>query len=537
MELEVKSPSIQDDFLEDGEVEEMSFQSNVKDYDEDIDSSSDFDFSDSEIDLEVENTVPDEKISWKDQVRMIHLRRYLDALTKSLDDKNYHLQEARSELQNCRDRLVELKMEADSVQAAIETAINEHNVPSSQRLIAQHERLSKEIHNEKKLESLIKLNVETAEYEVAKAEVEMGKYQLVEEDLWKREEAFQHQQTDIADLRHKREVRYKNLAQKMHKSAELSRLCAVTDRKLREKDMIEKARISHDRTRKFIQGTIDKIRRRVEDEENQEKAFKQKRMDMLIRLKGSITANKENLKAIQARDRALEKKRSQLELKKQQHILDAEGNASEIMMRDNLLKEHAQKTAAFKAADTHRRVEIVERILLEEERMRKRKEVYPFLWPDADNPKCMVVKPRKRKPVKILDEMIAKDEESEKPVELDMSKFEDHSQSDDEDNKFSSFAPTAENTFVPSSDSDEEEGVNLAKPEFEGLWDQHKPYKAPRDGSVNLKPAGGSKMQKDIMQRGLQQQRNGIVIHQVAAGREFKGCPFYSKPDVIHFKV
>ena len=37
-----------------------------------------------------------------------------------------------------------------------------------------------------------------------------------------------------------------------------SRLCAVTDRKLREKDMIEKARISHDRTRKFIQGTIDK---------------------------------------------------------------------------------------------------------------------------------------------------------------------------------------------------------------------------------------------------------------------------------------
>jgi len=39
------------------------------------------------------------------------------------------------------------------------------------------------------------------------------------------------------------------------------------------------------------------------------------------------------------------------------------------------------------------------------------------------------------------------------------------------------------------------------------------------------------------MQRGLQQQRDGIVTHQVAAGREFKGRPFYSKPDVIHFKV
>ena len=32
-----------------------------------------------------------------------------------------------------------------------------------------------------------------------------------------------------------------------------------------------------------------------------------------------------------------------------------------------------------------------------------------------------VAKPHKSKPVKMLDEMIAKDEESEKPVELDMS--------------------------------------------------------------------------------------------------------------------
>ena len=45
---------------------------------------------------------------------------------------------------------------------------------------------------------------------------------------------------------------------------------------------------------------------------------------------------------------------------------------------------------------------------------------------------------------------------------LSLQKFEDHSQSDDEDNKFSSFAPTAENTFVPSSDSDGETGVSHA---------------------------------------------------------------------------
>ena len=64
-------------------------------------------------------------------------------------------------------------------------------------------------------------SVSNIRYEVAKTEVEMGRYQLVEDDLWRREEAFQLQQTDVADLRHKREVRYKNMAEKMKKSAEL----------------------------------------------------------------------------------------------------------------------------------------------------------------------------------------------------------------------------------------------------------------------------------------------------------------------------
>ena len=37
---------------------------------------------------------------------------------------------------------------------------------------------------------------------------------------------------------------------------------------------------------------------------------------------------------------------------------------------------------------------------------------------------------------------------------LSLQKFDDAAQSDSGDEKFSSFAPTAENTFVPSSDSE-----------------------------------------------------------------------------------
>ena len=78
---------------------------------------------------------------------------------------------------------------------------------------------------------------------------------------------------------------------------------------------------------------------------------------------------------------------------------------------------------------------------------------------------------------------------------------------------------------------------DLAKPEFEGLWEQHKPYKVPKDIDVAVRPPGASKMDKEILQKTLEKHRQGIVVKQVAAGREFTGCPFYSKPDVIHFKV
>ena len=39
------------------------------------------------------------------------------------------------------------------------------------------------------------------------------------------------------------------------------------------------------------------------------------------------------------------------------------------------------------------------------------------------------------------------------------------------------------------------------------------------------------------MDKVLNKHREGIVIEQVAGGKKFTGCPFYSKPKIIHFKV
>lgn len=54
---------------------------------------------------------------------------------------------------------------------------------------------------------------------------------------------------------------------------------------------------------------------------------------------------------------------------------------------------------------------------------------------------------------------------------------------------------------------------------------------------MDRKPVGGTKMDKDILARRLEQLRSRVVHKQVASGREFKGRPFNSKPECVHFKV
>lgn len=78
----------------------------------------------------------------------------------------------------------------------------------------------------------------------------------------------------------------------------------------------------------------------------------------------------------------------------------------------------------------------------------------------------------------------------------------------------------------------------IVRPDFEGIWDKkHKPYKVVTSEQIESKPIGGSLAEKQIFKTGLEKQRQNITKNQLAAGREFKGKPFTSKPSIIHFTV
>nr|KAG5691853.1 hypothetical protein BaRGS_033457 [Batillaria attramentaria] len=138
------------------------------------------------------------------------------------------------------------------------------------------------------------------------------------------------------------------------------------------------------------------------------------------------------------------------------------------------------------------------KILTEEKSMRKRKKMYPFLFEDPKKEKELQVPPHKEKPLKMFDEYVK-------------SRSPEHQ-----------IDPTPRLRRVTTADEDEKQDEEK---EYFGESGQRR---AP------LTPAIQSLV--EILKKVLEKHREGIVVKQVAAGREFSGRPFYSKPDIIHFK-
>ena len=88
-----------------------------------------------------------------------------------------------------------------------------------------------------------------------------------------------------------------------------------------------------------------RLRQRQEEENTRYKENMQKKMDMLLKLKGDITANRENLKALRARDKAFERQAGQREEEERQRILGEGGNPDEVLLiRKRIQQFERQKT-------------------------------------------------------------------------------------------------------------------------------------------------------------------------------------------------
>ncbi|CAG2192853.1 unnamed protein product [Mytilus edulis] len=530
-------------------LDDDGFDDDIIDYDDGDAGGDDLDLgSEEDAESQIEEPTPElleEKISKKEQLHMIHLRALLNEMTEKVKHHQYLTEKTREEMKQCRSRMSQLETERDQVFGHIQSADSDGNTSALYRLRDQHAKLCQELEDERTLEKMIQDRLENEEYELAKVEVERGKFLLAEDELVKKEHQLATEKTDMALDRLKKEEWKVRKAIHHRKSKERQQLEALEDHRQRQQMHIEDSKQSHEKHQKYLSATMEKMKKRQDEENIRYKENMHKKMDMLLKLKSDITSNRENLKALHARDKALDKEKKQQEEEERQRILSEGGNPDQEFLIRKRIETFERHKSDFEVQKRSRESTIMGKILLEEERMRKRKKQQPQLFSD---PKGKIIGyAQKKKPLKIMRDMSGSSvfddtELRDSKVDFLMDEFEKQDDSDSERRQTESVRPSSsdEKKIPDSSDSedgesDDERKVDLAQPEFQGLWSEHKPYKVPSETNT-VKLPGASKMEKEILNKVLDKHRSGIIVKQVAAGREFQGCPFYSKPDVIHFK-
>ncbi|XP_071146387.1 cilia- and flagella-associated protein 74-like isoform X1 [Mytilus edulis] len=532
-------------------LDDDGFDDDIIDYDDGDAGGDDLDLgSEEDAESQIEEPTPElleEKISKKEQLHMIHLRALLNEMTEKVKHHQYLTEKTREEMKQCRSRMSQLETERDQVFGHIQSADSDGNTSALYRLRDQHAKLCQELEDERTLEKMIQDRLENEEYELAKVEVERGKFLLAEDELVKKEHQLATEKTDMALDRLKKEEWKVRKAIHHRKSKERQQFEALEDHRQRQQMHIEDSKQSHEKHQKYLSATMEKMKKRQDEENIRYKENMHKKMDMLLKLKSDITSNRENLKALHARDKALDKEKKQQEEEERQRILSEGGNPDQEFLIRKRIETFERHKSDFEVQKRSRESTIMGKILLEEERMRKRKKQQPQLFSDPKREKSLVVSAQKKKPLKIMRDMSGSSvfdetELRDSKVDFLMDEFEKQDDSDSERRQTESVRPSSsdEKKIPDSSDSedgesDDERKVDLAQPEFQGLWSEHKPYKVPSE-THTVKLPGASKMEKEILNKVLDKHRSGIIVKQVAAGREFQGCPFYSKPDVIHFK-
>ncbi|XP_056018167.1 cilia- and flagella-associated protein 74-like isoform X2 [Ostrea edulis] len=497
-------------------------------------------------DRDYDEKTPEPTISKQEQLRMIHLRSHLNQLTEKVKHHQYLTEKTREEQKQCRNRLSQLETERDQVFKEIQGAESDKNTSALYRLRARHERICQELENEHELEKMIADRLEQEEYELSKVEVERGKFLLAEDDLVKQEQQLAKEKTDMALQRLRKEEMKAKRAVRQHARRQRDYQAAMEEQSRKHQMTVEDAERSHARHNKFLNQTMEKLQKRHEEENIRYKDHMRNKMEMLLKLKGDITSNRENLKALHARGQAANKEAKQREEEERQRILKEGGNPDQVLLIQKRIEDVERQKTEFENEKRMKQATIMEKILVEEKRLKKRKKQQPHLWTDPKSDKSKILGPQKKKALKIFrdltDSSIFDDDMMKENTYImdgpeeqatQREKVQELQRAETEDKKLTPLPADSSDSSDAGSD---EEKVDLAVPEFEGLWDQHKPYRVPKDTESTLKLPNGSKMEKEILEKVLDKHRQGIVVKQVAAGREFQGCPFYSKPDVIHFK-
>ncbi|KAK7817253.1 hypothetical protein U0070_004390 [Myodes glareolus] len=434
------------------------------------------------------------KTTIKDKVEAFHLRKSLNLLDKLHEEKDLFIQKTRGELRVCRQRMDLLNKQQESLASEISAEREANNMAAMGRLQAASRRLHAELENEKDLQSKITAMLKDSENAMWHIEIQKGQF----EDVRKRnEEEAEARQSSL-------EV---HAAQQLQKEKETL-------------EKVERNRLLRAQKSLHVQKELgQKHQKLVEDaQKNHRIAVKFLKASL-----GSITASRETLKKFQAWGQGRAELAKQKALVEKEMILAQGGDAFKHLIHQRRQQELEAQHRAFEEEQKLRKQEIVSRILKEEaeEGNRKKKQHPPCKardgWTLRNKTWKYISDFCEGKPATPSSHLL-ESEMALHPKPTCLLK-----------------AISSESVQMDLGSISTEEEV-LAEPDIPGLWS--KEYKAHQVSKKDMeqKPLGGTKMDKDILARTMEQLRSGVVHKQVVSGREFKGRPFNSKPEVIHFK-
>uniref|UniRef100_G1M4L0 Cilia- and flagella-associated protein 74 n=1 Tax=Ailuropoda melanoleuca TaxID=9646 RepID=G1M4L0_AILME len=422
----------------------------------------------------------------------------------------------RGELRACRQRMDLITKQQASVAAEVAAGREANNTAAVGRLQAVSRRLCTELDNERDLQSKTKALLQ-------KSQSTMWHIAIQERQLEDLQKSAQDQAVAGRKCLRARAAKQLLREEEALEKAERNRLLRVRksmhlqkERGLRHQKLVEDAQRNHRIAVKFLKTSLRRVREQERQEEMKSRAHMKRRMDAVLALKNSITANRETLRKFQAWGQAKAELAEQKAQAKKDMILAQGGDAFKYVVHQRRCQELEAQNRTFEEKQKLRKQEIVTRILkaAAEEETREKQQSAPARA--ADRP------PLRAKTWSYVTDVCEGRDTAVLSCHLLVTPR--------------SLVAISSESVQGDPGNTSWEGDSLAEPEIPGLWkDDRKPYQVPKE-DVDRKPVGGTKMDKDILARTMEKLHSRVTHKQVASGREFRGRPFNSKPKLIHFK-
>ncbi|XP_061625255.1 cilia- and flagella-associated protein 74 isoform X1 [Phyllopteryx taeniolatus] len=449
--------------------------------------------------------------------RMFKLRRNLDQLDNFHRQKESALLKAREDLNRLHHSIESLLEQRDVLEREIENQEAAKNSVAVIRLRAQQKNLCYELQREEEIEAHTNNELRQQELELSEVELEVGKFSMLRQEVQEEERVFQILKAQNAVQRlqqeknnsHTLQLKIQNLKNFDRRNSDmLEKMGTLSEKKT------EDGRTNRKVGAKYLKETIRRMQQQEVEREQKKRESMQKRIQAVKLLKSNIEATQENLRVRHSRAKAntLKKERQQKRLKESLH---AQGiNSTRHIYQQKRDEEMKQKQEEFKERQKARRLEIVEKLVEEEQLVKSRKAHQAPLPKTKTGHKILSPGRIREKLLRYLDSVHPSGTERD----TTLRNFSASGSSSESEYQEDIIPKEMQHPSLPDS---------LEEPEFCGLWDQK--FKLPLNEKTHLTPTE-VKREPAVVYRKLS------TTPKKVGGKQIKGPSFTSKPEVILFK-